>query len=514
MQVRYNIENSFFGVRSSNELRKRLIDFFGRHKFMPDFEESHTFVVVNFDVIALNTAQQIHNAACRLAQKQQLDAAYIYFNDALLAYPNLISAIQCKAQIEILRKQYDNAFDTCIDGLKLNPNDADLLALLGYTFKKQGCTESADKFFKNALSIDSENPLAMLNLRGYDVTLSIFDEIVPLYGNLIVKYEDLIQSPFLLAKALFIYDQGDDILRAYDIAVSASIWEPISSKGRHLGIEVLENAISILDKQLAEYQWNKIQCVLDIVEKQTGVRPCLVEQKNSVVPSAILDSDECVISYNPDKPFCYFHLVRNILRLRLEYIPANLYFFPEVSISDHSLKILYGRYYDFLLRGYMDLSTSPTKEVYVKRKLVGYIQSIANETINHIVDITIRKICPVFMPFMLGQYLSRLRVSCDTHKSWISDPLAPRSLLYPRRITKIVEAYYIQQFFGVITYPKFDPEDNELEDMQQLYDELAYTEVEINPMHYMKNAFDRYGLLPYVDIYPQSAPTGSHDNLT
>ena len=76
------------------------------------------------------------------------------------------------------------------------------------------------------------------------------------------------------------------------------------------------------------------------------------------------------------------------------------------------------------------------------------------------------------------------------------------------RTSALVRAYCIQQMFGVVTFPKFDPEEAELGDMQELYDELAHPDIEINPMHYMQRAFFRYGLFPYVDICPQQQPAG------
>mgnify|MGYP002293056690 FL=1 len=508
MQIKYSTFHSIFECQSSDDLKKNLTDFFGRHKFMPTLEVDYSYVLVKFDVIALNTAQQIYNAACRLAKERQLDAAYIYYKDALLAFPNLICAMQCKAQIEILREQYDVALDTLIGALNLNPKDANLLALLGFVFKKIEQPDSGDKFFKEALSLEKENPFANLWLRGFDFTMAIFEEITPLYEGLIVPYQDMVQSPFLFAKALADYNEDDDMLHAYDVAVSASIWESIYSEERELGIKVLEDVLSCLDKRLAEWQWLKIQHVVDAVEKETGVRVALIEQKNSGYPASIIDINEAMITYNPSKPYCYFHLLRQILRVRLEYLPDNLKYFPEVSISDDSLQELYDRYYSFLLRGFIELSSSPTKEVYVTRKLKGYIQSLADETITRIVDVTIPKICPSLMPFMLGEYLSRLKTSYDSHKSWVEDPGAPRSLLQPRRTSALVRAYCIQQMFGVVTFPKFDPEEAELGDMQELYDELAHPDIEINPMHYMQRAFFRYGLFPYVDICPQQQPAG------
>ena len=171
----------------------------------------------------------------------------------------------------------------------------------------------------------------------------------------------MVQSPFLFAKALADYNEDDDMLHAYDVAVSASIWESIYSEERELGIKVLEDVLSCLDKRLAEWQWLKIQHVVDAVEKETGVRVALIEQKNSGYPASIIDINEAMITYNPSKPYCYFHLLRQILRVRLEYLPDNLKYFPEVSISDDSLQELYDRYYSFLLRGFIELSSSPKK---------------------------------------------------------------------------------------------------------------------------------------------------------
>lgn len=95
----------------------------------------------------------------------------------------------------------------------------------------------------------------------------------------------MVQSPFLFAKALADYNEDDDMLHAYDVAVSASIWESIYSEERELGIKVLEDVLSCLDKRLAEWQWLKIQHVVDAVEKETGVRVALIEQK---IPGILL----------------------------------------------------------------------------------------------------------------------------------------------------------------------------------------------------------------------------------
>lgn len=88
--------------------------------------------------------------------------AIYHYEQAIRLNPNYSTAIHNLAVVHFNMGSIDEAYKLVLQSILLKPNDVFSHVLIGGIYQKFGCDELAEKWFLKALTLDSENLLAML----------------------------------------------------------------------------------------------------------------------------------------------------------------------------------------------------------------------------------------------------------------------------------------------------------------------------------------------------------------
>ena len=258
-------------------------------------------------------AETIYNdSVINAIKKQNYTIAEYYLKDILDFCPQYIAAIRALVKIALIRKDIEQAFDWCIEGLKLYPKDIDLLNQMAYIFKIKDMEYVSYEYDDTILSIADFLPIDDLTeYRRVELKTNI-EPIEPLFSRR-QKFKNTNDDILFFANILSIRDIGHDYEFAYEFILA---WHKTLNWERKVGKEAQNLLYNICQRFDKEEYILTMASMLFRTNHKYNLKIRLAGDTN-LSKAAIFDENTKTIYYNRQKPFAQFEVMKLIIKLRL-----------------------------------------------------------------------------------------------------------------------------------------------------------------------------------------------------
>jgi len=430
-----------------------------------------------------NTSQEL-SKVITLCDNKRFDEAKPLLTELLKKYPDNSELHRIKGQIDEEEGDYENAIDSLIESLKLNPNNGSALLMMGNIFARhKGDTETAVIYYKQAVESNHEDYITRNNLayilfkqgNKADAQTHLFDSISinNKYPNsfvlqaIILESEDNLSLAFdFVIKALKVCQNKDEGIYQQAFAMATQIAERLVAKD-----DLIKNLVNKYKAKLELESGKEVK----IIEDNTIQTPAKLEV------AEVYGRDNHIVKYKPGHQ-AVEHLIMHELHHLEFYTDAREVGENQLFTSNSShyqkFKSDYRKDYEKLIK--MGFKIQQAEDTY-NSIFSGLNSQIFNTPIDLFIENSLFERHPELRPFQLISLLSLSKTSIQavTDKNILS--LFPTSLISKSKILNLVGLMQLKELFGIDLVDEVNPTKQEHTQAQAFYSEFKEYQLDKEP---------------------------------
>ena len=409
--------------------------------------------------------------AMRLCNEGRFESALPYFEKAIAADRNNDEAHRMKGQALMMLGRLQDATDSVIDALNINPQNVWSLILMGNILIKQRDIESAMRYYEKALQYHPDDVIAINNVAAACVEQGLLDKALETF-NRALEIDDSYPNTYY-GKALVLEKQGKD-REAWEILQKAGTAAMPRAENPRV-IEEMNKAKLSIAHRLASGGDGLRAIGATIKElKELGGIDIKTEPSDKMSLSAKLEyakihgRDFHRIIFNQNRPYHEHLILHELTHLRMA-INASKAGKNEVPITDsEQVKAFHQKFAFFFNKLIVRIGAENAQKV-EKDIRNGLALQLFNCPLDLLVEDYIFGHYPELRPLQLLSLFSQEEENINSVRSVEKAKVFPPEVVRANKLMNLVSSLHLEELYGINLQNYYKPTRTEFDRAKMLY---------------------------------------------
>lgn len=464
---------------SDEELKEKLKEMYTYEGFTPEVTIEGDFIRINIDERAFNKVKRDMDKAMDLCNRHEFNKAEPLLKDITERCPLHADAFRMLAQVRMDRGALDDAFNTNIEALKIDPTNLWALLLMGNICVKQGNIPLADEYYNKVLEYHPEDLLALNNLAANYLSRKEYEKAEDMFRKIIDKNDSYLNSYYGLAIACHNQRKSRE---AFDICIAGLKKGVDRPQDRHIREELQKMVMAVARSLTKDFDYSiEIGKQIKLLN-ELGSKKIEVDRNATKLPvSARLEysvahrRDYEKVLVNPTKQYHDHLMMHELMHLQM-YLEAKAQGRNKLAVSGETELEAFKKW--------MNPDMGPLKQRLDDKELkeiigqlhTGLMTQALNSPLDLYVEAMIYRKYPEMRPLQMLSLVDMNLENIESVKKAASS-IMPKRVVSVNRIMNLVNAIQLMELYGFNLGPHFKATPAEMRTAKDLYEEwTAYFE--------------------------------------
>jgi len=472
----YNFKSQLnFEFLDDEELMENLKKMYTLDGFTPQITFEGDLIRINIDEKVFNKVKKDMDKAIDLCNRHEFSKTEPLLKDITKRCPLHADAFRMLDQVRMDCGDHEDAFNTNIEALKINPTNLWALLLMGNICVKQKKIALADEYYNKVLEYHPDDMLAINNLAGNYLQREDYQKAEEMFRKIIDKDNSYLNSYYGLAMSLY---KQLKLREAFEVCV----------EGMKRGIDrpqdpYIREELQKLVMTLARNLTNDFDYSIEIGKQlkkleEMGSKKIVVDHNATKLPvSARLEysvahkRDYEKVLVKPNKKYHDHLMMHELMHLQM-YLMAKSSGRNKLAVSGQSELEAFKKWIGSELRPLNEkLSEKDVKQV-VDQLHNGLMTQALNSPLDLYVEAMIYRDYPEMRPLQMLSLVDMNIENIDSVKK-AAKSIIPKKVTKVNRIMNLVNAIQLMELYGFNLGPHFGAPPAEMKVAKDLYDEWA-----------------------------------------
>ena len=411
--------------------------------------------------------------AIQLCNEGKYEAALPYFDKVIAVDKKNDEAFRMKGQALMMLGRLNEATNSIIEALNLNPQNVWTLILMGNIFIKQDDIENAMRYYEEAIKYHPNDAIAINNVAAAYMQQGLLDKALETFNKAIAIDGSYLNSYY--GKAVVLHKKGKE-REAWDILVKAGT-AAIPRKENPDVIGEMNKLKMVIARSLAEGGdgYRAVDKTVKELEEMGGVE-IKTESVDSMSLSAKLEYANIHgrkyhrIIYNESKKYHEHLILHELTHLRMA-INASKVGKNEVPITDiEQMNAFHQRFAYFFNNLNVRIGEAEAKKV-EKQMRNGLALQLYNCPLDLLVEDYIFNNYPEVRPVQLLSLFSQEEENINSVQQAEKAKIFPPAVVKANKLMNLVTSLHLEDLYGINLQNYYKPTKAEFELAKDLYEE-------------------------------------------